>query len=150
MTTRPPRGIRSRLHSRADARLTHDHISSQRRLALWLTSFAAVRTGAWLAAMGLIVAHWTGVSGAFLHGFIHLSSSIIFVTFISFYCNASTDAANMVAGFAALFSADSHATGASLAADLEVLKSDIARLSGLPPGPEADGLAESIRQKLDP
>ena len=131
---------------------THAHVSGQRRTALWLTIFALVRTVAWLVCMLLICVHWTGVGGPFLHGFISLSSSVIFVTFISFYCNASTDAANLMAGMSALFSADSHAaviagSKAAASADAE-LEADIARLAGLQPGPEGSALAAQICARL--
>jgi ABC-type multidrug transport system fused ATPase/permease subunit len=147
------RAVRSRIFRRSAAgALPHAVISKQRRLALWLTIFAAVRTAVWLAAMTLIVAHWLGASGAFLHWFTSLSATVVFVTFISFYCNASTDAANMAAGFAALFSADSHAAtvtaGRAAAADIAGVEADIARLADLQPGDEARALAAEIRRKL--
>jgi hypothetical protein len=153
--TGPARALRHRLHQRAHAGpQTHAKISSQRRLALWLTGFAGIRTFVWLAAMALIVAHWCGLEGGFLHWFTSLSATVIFVTFISFYCNASTDAANMVAGFAALFSADSHAavvsTGQLLQADMEELQADVERLAGLSPGAEATALSAAIKRKLTP
>jgi hypothetical protein len=93
----------------------HAHVSRQRRAALWMTVFAAVRTVAWVICMLLIAAHWLGAGGPFLHWFVSLSSTVLFVTMISFYCNASTDMANFAASLAALFSADSHAT--AIAAD---------------------------------
>jgi UDP-N-acetylmuramyl pentapeptide phosphotransferase/UDP-N-acetylglucosamine-1-phosphate transferase len=140
------------VHRRATAVLTHDHVRSQRRVALWLTVFAAVRTVAWLVAMMIIVAHWLGAGGSFVHGFIDVSSTVLFVTFISFYCNASTDAANLTAGLAALFSADSHhattAARATLERDLAAVEDDILRLAALQPGTEAEDLARSIRARL--
>jgi hypothetical protein len=145
--------LRGRIHRRSHlGAMSHKRISGQRRLALWLTTFAVIRTVVWLAAMGLIVAHWLGVGGPFLHWFTSLSATVIFVTFISFYCNASTDAANMAAGFAALFSADSHAavvsTGQLLQSDLEELQADVEHLAGLSPGPEATALSVAIKRKL--
>ena len=131
---------------------THAHISKQRRSALWLTIFAAIRTVAWIICMLFIVAHWVGVGGSFLHSFIGLSGSVVFVTFISFYCNASTDAANLMAGIAALFSADGHAAtvagNAAVSVDLTAVEGDIARLADLQPGPDATALAAEIRQRL--
>jgi hypothetical protein len=130
----------------------HVSISSQRRIALWLTVFAAVRTAAWLVCMSFIAAHWMGASGIFIHSFISLSGSVVFVSFISFYCNASTDAANLMAGIAALFSADSHhdseATRAALGIDFRALESDVLRLALLQPGDEAEALAAEIHAKL--
>lgn len=130
----------------------HARIGSQRRTALWMAVFAAARTVAWLLCMLLIAVHWAGVSGAFLTSFIHLSSTVVFVTFISFYCNASTDAANLAASIAALFSADSHhdaeAARAALTADFTWLEDGIARLADLQPGPEALALAGEIRHRL--
>lgn len=143
------RWVRKRAHN---GPVSHAHVSRQRRAALWMTIFAAVRTVAWIICMLLIAAHWLGAGGSFLRGFISLSGSVVFVTFISFYCNASTDAANLMAGIAALFSADSHATAlagnATVSADFTSLESDIARLADLQPGPEATALAGEIRQRL--
>ena len=146
-------GLRQWVHHRAhhgpDSRA---HVSRQRRAALWMTIFAAVRTVLWIVCMLLIVAIWCGAHIAFLSWFKGLSSSVIFVTFISFYCNASTDAANLMAGMAALFSADSHATAitanAALTADVTAVEGDIARLADLQPGPEATALAAEIRRRL--
>ena len=145
--------IRRWVHRRAhNGPVTHAHVSKQRRAALWMTVFAAVRTFAWLVCMLVILAHYLGAGGPFIHSFIATSSSVLFVTLISFYCNASTDAANLMAGMAALFSADSHAAtiagNASTSADFTSLESDIARLADLQPGPEATALAGEIRQRL--
>ena len=144
------RSLRGALRERAHrGPVTHAHVSSQRRLALWMTVFAAVRTVAWIACMLVICVHWAGAGGAFITAFTSMSSSVLFVTFISFYCNASTDAANLMAGIAALFSADGHAAaiaaGESARADIE---SDIARLADLEPGPAAAALATAIRGRL--
>ena len=147
--SRLQRWVHARSHQHG---IGHAQISRQRRAALWMTIFAAVRTVAWIICMMLIAAHWLGVGGRFLHGFIALSGSVVFVTFISFYCNASTDAANLMAGIAALFSADSHATAiagnAAVSADFAFIEDGIARLAGLHPGPEATELAAEIRRKL--
>jgi hypothetical protein len=144
--------LRSWVHRRGAAVLTHDHVRGQRRVALWLTVFAAVRTAAWLLAMLVIIIHWLGAGGSFVHGFIDVSSTVLFVTFISFYCNASTDAANLTAGLAALFSADSHhattAVRAALARDTAAIEGDIRRLAALQPGTEAEELARSISSRL--
>lgn len=145
--------LRGWVHHRAHhGPSTRAHVSKQRRAALYTTIFAAVRTFIWIVAMLLIVAIWLGVHDSFFRWFRDLSSSVIFVTFISFYCNASTDAANLTAGMAALFSADSHATvltaDSGLSADLTVLEGDIARLADLQPGPEATALAAQIREQL--
>lgn len=138
------------VHQRAHrGPVSHGHISKQRRAALWLTIFSAIRTFAWIVCMLVIVAHWCGVGGSFVHSFIALSGSVVFVTFISFYCNAATDAANLMAGIAALFSADSHATAmTAVTADFAALEADVARLADLQPGPEATALAEEIRHRL--
>ena len=145
--------LRQWVHHRAHhGPVSHAHVSRQRRAALWMTIFAAVRTVLWIVCMLLIVAIWCGAHIAFLSWFKGLSSSVIFVTFISFYCNASTDAANLMAGMAALFSADSHAAAiagnAATSADFTSLESDVARLADLQPGPEATALAGEIRQRL--
>ncbi len=132
--------------------VTHAHVSRQRRAALWMTIFAAARTVAWLLCMLIILAHYAGAGGPFIHAFIATSSSVLFVTLISFYCNASTDAANLMAGIAALFSADSHAAvlagDVAVSADFTSLEADIARLAGLQPGDEAEALAAEIRREL--
>ncbi len=91
----------------------HKHVSAQRRLALILVIFSATRTVAWVLAMLLIGVHYLVVTfhwqePPWLGWFVALSSTVLFVTLISFYCNASTDAANLVASIAALFSADAH------------------------------------------
>ena len=121
-------------------------------MALWMTVFALVRTIAWVICMLIICVHWAGVGGPFMHSFISMSSSVLFVTFISFYCNASTDAANLMAGMAALFSADSHAAtiaaGTAASVDFTSVELDIARLAGLEPGPEANDLAAEIRSRI--
>jgi hypothetical protein len=144
--------LRSWVHRRASVALTHDHVRGQRRVALWLTVFAAVRTAVWLLAMVIIIVHWLGAGGSFVHAFIDVSSTVLFVTFISFYCNASTDAANLTAGLAALFSADSHhattAVRVALERDTAVIEEDIRRLAALQPGTEAEELAASISDRL--
>ncbi len=145
--------VRQRVRQRShNGPVTHAHVSRQRRAALWMTIFAAARTVAWIVCMIIILVHYLGVGGPFMHGFIATSSSVLFVTLISFYCNASTDAANLMAGIAALFSADSHATAigtaTALSADFTSIEGDIARLADLQPGPEATALAGEIRQRL--
>ena len=146
-------GIRHRVFRRsATGALPHDRLARQRELAIWLTAFSGARTTVWLLAMGLIVAHWCGAGGVFLHWFTSLSGEVVFVTFISFYCNASTDAANLSASLAALFAADAHAatvtTGTDVTGDLAGIEADIARLADLQPGTEAAELAGSIRHRL--
>jgi hypothetical protein len=146
-------GIRSRVFRRSAVRaLPHTRIARQRELAIWLTAFSGIRTFVWLVAMGLIVAHWAGAGGAFLHWFTSLSGEVVFVTFISFYCNASTDAANLSASLAALFAADSHVAtvtaGREAGEDLAGIEADIARLADMLPGDEAGALAASIRSRL--
>lgn len=120
---------------------------------MWLTVFSAVRTFAWILCMLVIVAHWLGAGGPFIRSFITLSGSVVFVTFISFYCNAATDAANLMAGIAALFSADSHhdaeAARMALGTDFGALEADVARLADLQPGDEATALAAQIRRRLN-
>jgi hypothetical protein len=145
--------VRQWVHNRAHhAAHTRAHVSGQRRLALWLTLFAAARTVLWLVCMLVIVVHWLGGGGSFVHAFIDVSSTVLFVTFISFYCNASTDAANLTAGLAALFSADTHsatiAVREDLTMDLTQIETDIARLADLEPGPEAAALADGIQARL--
>jgi hypothetical protein len=145
--------LRRWVHQRARrGPATHARVSGQRRMALWMTMFAAVRTVAWIICMIIILVHYAGVGGSFIHAFIATSSSVLFVTLISFYCNASTDAANLMAGIAALFSADSHAAtlaaNTAVSSDFTSLESDIARLAALQPGPEADALAGEIRRRL--
>ena len=141
------------VHRRAHLRtLSHAHISKQRRTALWLTIFSAVRTVAWLICMLLIAIYEAGWHSSFLHGFVHLSSLVVWVSFISYYCNASTDGANLMAGIAALFSADSHAaavsTSTAVSVDYRQVEADIARLAGLQPGPDAQALSAEICRRL--
>lgn len=147
------RGLRRRVHERAHrGPVGHARISGQRRTALWLTVFSAVRTVAWIVCMLVIAAHWLGAGGPFVRSFIAMSGSVVFVTFISFYCNAATDFASLMAGVAAVFSADGHAAvvggGAALSSDMAELESDVARLAALHPGPEALALAADIRRRL--
>lgn len=145
--------LRKWLHLRIHAgKMPHAKISKQRKTAIWLTITAAIRVLVWTLAMGIIVLHWLGVGGSFIHGFTTLSGTVIFVTFISFYCNAATDGASLTASIAALFSADSHAatiaSGAATATDLDSIEDDIARLADLQPGPDAVSLAADIRARL--
>jgi hypothetical protein len=146
--------VRSRIHARAHVHGLQGHarVSRQRRAALYMAVFSAVRTVVWVLAMLLVAAYYSGLRGAFLHSFIHLSSSVLWVALISYYCNASTDAANLAASISALFAADSHhdAEAARRAVDTDFgqLEGDIARLADLQPGPEARELAASIRAKL--
>ncbi len=145
--------IRPWLHLRAHAgALPHAKVSKQRRMAIWLTITSAIRVIVWTLAMGVIVLHWAGVGGPFIHWFTTLSGTVIFVTFISFYCNAATDGASLTASIAALFSADSHAaviaSGTKLTTGISSLEDDIARLADLEPGPEARELAEHCRRQL--
>ncbi len=151
--------IRERINRRASARHLHGHVhvSGQRRLALWLTIFSAGRTIGWVLAMLLIGVHYLVVSfhwqePSWLGWFVALSSTVLFVTLISFYCNASTDLANFCASIAALFSADAHhdaeSTRYSLTGDVGVIEEDIARLADLQPGPAATELAADIRRRL--
>jgi hypothetical protein len=144
---------RAWLHLRAHAGpLPHAKISKQRRTALWLTAFAAARVAVWAAAMTVLVLYAAGLRGTFVAWFVHLSSLVVWVSFISYYCNAATDFATFTAGLAALFSADSHAAvitaGTATSASLDTIESDIARLADLQPGPEAAALADSIRRQL--
>jgi len=145
--------LRGRIHRRAHlGTLSHERIGRQRRAALWLTIFAACRTAAWLVCMALIGVYALGIGGAFIKGFAHLSSLVLWVSLISYYCNASTDAANLMAGIAALFSSDSHAATVaatvSFGADFAEMEADIARLADLQPGEEATELATAIRRRL--
>ena len=145
------RWLRARIHHRGLH--GHAHISKQRRVALYLTVFAAVRTAIWVTGMLLIgVSLLVGYEHGFLHAFMHLNSTIVWVVFISYYCNASTDAANMAAGISALFSADSHQdsehTRQTLGVDFAQLERDVAQLAALTPGPEAQSLADEICQRL--
>lgn len=147
------KAVRTRVHRRAHlGTLTRDHISRQRRAALWLTIFAAARTAAWVVCMALIGVYALGLGGGFIRGFAHLSSLVLWVSLISYYCNASTDAANLMAGIAALFSSDTHAAtvaaSVSAGADFASLEADIARLADLQPGSEASELAAAIRARL--
>ena len=135
---------------------THAHISKQRRFALWMTVFAGVRVVAWTACMLLIIAYALGVKGSFILGFVRLSSLVLWVSFISYYCNAATDFASFMAGVSALFSADSHATAVAagggpaediaqaLSANADVLaRLDVldGKLAGLAQAATADDLA---------
>ena len=145
--------LRSRIHHRAHlGTLSHERISRQRRAALWLTLFAGSRTLAWVVCMAFIGLYEIGLGGSFITGFAHLSSLVLWVSVISYYCNASTDLANFTAGLAALFSSDSHAAtvaaSVSFGADFEAMEADIARLADLQPGEEATELATAIRRRL--
>jgi hypothetical protein len=146
--------VRHWIHHRAHATaLGHDHVHGQRRLALYLAVFAAVRVACWVSCMLIIIAHWLGAGGSFIHAFTDLSSSVLFVTFISFYCNSSSDAANLTAGLAALFAADSHGAAETnrllLQLDTASIEEDIARLASLQPGEEAEELSQAIRRKMN-
>ena len=139
--------------------LPRSHVSRQRRTALWLTAAALLRVLIWVAAMLVLAVYAAGARGSFISWFTHLSGLVIWVSFISYYCNAATDFASLTAGLAALFSADSHAavitgaaaedvTGRELAEDVAAIGGDIARLADLQPGPEASALSASIRARL--
>jgi len=145
--------LRGRIHRRAHlGTLTHEKISRQRRAALYLTFFAGIRCLAWLACMAFIGLHEIGIGGGFIGGFARLSGLVVWVSVISYYCNASTDLANFTAGLAALFSSDTHAAtvaaSASFGADFASLEDDIARLADLQPGTEASELSDAIRHRL--
>lgn len=144
-----PTMLRQWVHHRAHhGPATHAHISRQRRFALYMTIFAGIRVVAWTACMLLIIAYAIGAKGTFILFFVRLSSLVLWVSFISYYCNAATDFASFMAGVSALFSADSHATAvtasSSLAVDFAALESDIARLAELQPGPAAEALAAEM------
>jgi len=145
--------LRSSIHRRAHLGvMSHSAISRQRRTALYLTLFAGSRTLAWVVCMAFIGLYEIGLGGSFITGFAHLSSLVLWVSVISYYCNASTDLANFTAGLAALFSSDSHAAtvaaSVSFGADFEAMEADIARLADLQPGEEATELATAIRRRL--
>ena len=145
--------LRGRIHRRSHlGTLSHERISRQRRAALWLTIFAGARTLAWLVCMAFIGLYELGIGGGFIGGFARLSSLVLWVSVISYYCNASTDLANFTAGLAALFSSDTHAAtvaaSASFGADFASLEDDIARLADLQPGTEASELSDAIRHRL--
>ena len=145
--------VRRWVHKRAhNGPVTHAHVSRQRRFALYMTIFAGVRVVAWTACMLLIIAYALGAKGSFIIFFVRLSSLVLWVSFISYYCNAATDFASFMAGVSALFASDSHAAAiagnANTSADFTALESDIARLADLQPGPEATALAGEIRQRL--
>ncbi len=128
------------------------HISAQRRFSLWMTAAAGARMGVWVAAMALLVIYAAGLRGGFVLWFVHLSSLVIWVSFISYYCNFATDFAAFLAGTAALFSADTHTSVAvdrtAVVTEVQEAESDIARLADLQPGAEATALAASIRARL--
>jgi len=140
---------RTRIHHRAHLGvMSHTAISRQRRTALWLTIFAGARCLAWLACMAFIGLYELGVGGGFITEFARLSATVLWVSVISYYCNAATEGAALTAGLAALFSSDSHAATVSLGADFDAMEADIARLADLQPGAEASELADGIRGRL--
>jgi hypothetical protein len=144
--------LRQWVHRRAHhGRMDHAHVNRQRRFALYMTIFAGVRMAVWFAAMALVIAYYAGVGGSFELWFIRLSSLVLWVSFISYYCNFATDFASFMAGMAALFSADSHAT--AIAADsgpaedfaraLSANADVLSKLDGL--GDQVAGLAEAVQ-----
>ena len=141
--------LRSSIHRRAHLGvMSHSAISRQRRTALYLTLFAGVRCMVWLACMAFIGLYELGVGGGFITEFARLSATVLWVSVISYYCNAATEGAALTAGLAALFSSDSHAATVSLGADFDAMEADIARLADLQPGAEASELADGIRGRL--
>lgn len=130
----------------------HQHISRQRRTALSLTIFAACRVVVWTLAMLAMGLHFVLPHNSFLTGYYHLCQAVAFVTFISLYCNWSTDLANFGAGVSSLFAADSHhdaeAARTAIGIDFAQVEQDIARLAQLQPGPEATRLASEITARL--
>lgn len=81
-------------------------------------------------------------------------ASVSFVALMSCYANAATDFGQGCASLADLSAGDAHhdaeANRVLLTVDVRQLESDIARLAELHPGPSADQLAASIRQRLRP
>ena len=117
-----------------------------------MTTFSSGRVAVWTVGMLLMGAHFVLPHNAFLRGYYHLCSAVAFVTFLSLYCNWSTDLANFAASIAALFSADTHADSEAVRAetrgDTAALERDIAQLAQLKPGPESDELVTTIRRRL--
>jgi hypothetical protein len=148
-----PFKIREWIHKRARAGpLHHGHVANQRKTALYMTVFSSIRTALWIICMLLIIVIWFGGKDSFLNWFGGLSSKVIFVTFISFYCNAATDFAGTMASMSALFAADSHGSSETnrelMTRDYTEVLSGIARLAELQPGPDASALAAEIRSHL--
>jgi hypothetical protein len=148
---RAMKAIRGRLQRRATAPVIGpDLINKQRHRALVLLLFCGVRIVAWMILAVLIGAGLLGLGGFTWAK--TLAESLPFVVMISIYANWATDLGALIAAFAALVASDVHhdvvATGRALAADLDELEADVARLAGLAPGDEATRLAGDIRRRL--
>ena len=138
--------LRQRIHDRAHHRGLHgkQHINKQRRRALLLVGTGLARAVAWLTLGVLYLAGVPFTAGLF--------KSVAFVALISLYANAATDFGQACASLAELTAGDAHhdieATRSALAIDTAQLDSDIAKLAALQPGPDAQKLADEIRQRL--
>jgi hypothetical protein len=142
--------IRTRLALRAAAAVGPGLILRQRRRALVLLIFGIARVAAWVVLGTLVACGLAGVTD--LAWAKTVAESLPFIALISIYANAATDLDGATAAFAALVAADVHhqvvATGLALAADLDAVEADVARLADLDPGDEATILAGDIRRRL--
>jgi hypothetical protein len=144
------KAVRGRLRNRAPASTGPVLIARQRHRAMVLLLFGAIRIAAW-TVLGVLVA--CGLAGVSAFSWARtLAESLPFIALISIYANWATDLDGATAAFAALVASDVHhdvvATGLALAADLDELETDVARLADLDPGEEATRLAGDIRRRL--
>ena len=134
------------LHRRAHGRGLHGHahVASQRTIALAMIVSGIGRVFVWTL---LLVLYLSGVAFAR-----NLFASVAFVAVLSVLALMLTDWGQVVASFAALFAADSHAdtehVRRELGIDTVAIETDLMRLADLQPGAEATSLAAAIRQRL--
>lgn len=130
----------------------HEGVSRQRQTALRLIFFHGARVIVWAIAMLGMGLHFVLPHSELLTSYYHLCQAVAFVTFISLYCNWSTDLSNFTGAIAAFFAADSHhdaeATRATVERDTATIRADVHRLAKLMPSPEGDELAARITSRL--
>lgn len=130
----------------------HDHVSNQRGAAVKMVIFHSLRVCVWMVAMAGMGLHFVLPHSHLLTSYYHACQAVAFVTFLSLYCNWSTDLSNLTAAVAALFAADSHhdaeTARGTVERDAAQLERDIAQLARLRPSPEAEKLANDITSRL--
>ena len=125
----------------------HEHVDKQRLVAVGMIGTGLLRVALWLAITVAYVAGSHTVHAWF--------ASVSFVALLSILALLLTDWGQVAASLAQLTAGDAHADAEHNrralekdSVELDDIERDIARLAELQPGPDAQSLASSIRDRL--
>ena len=123
---------------------TRDHVNRQRRMALLMVFTGSIRTIGWLL---LTIAYLTHMGLA-----VRLFASVSFVAVLSSLALAETAWSQVAGSLAQLTAGDTHsgvlAARVQASIDFDAVERDLAHLTELEPGEEAQELAAGIRLRL--